>query len=83
MRTRLGAEIAGEIAGPVGMARSDPGTGLERPLGYGTQTRALSRARHVPFEVPTRMTCVTRTRADGSERRYITEAEQLTSRGGT
>jgi hypothetical protein len=43
------------------MARSDPGTWLERLLGHGTQTRALSRARHLPFEVPTWMTCVTRT----------------------
>lgn len=65
------------------MARSDLGTGLERSVGHGTQARALSLARHVPFEVPTRMTCVTRTRTDGSERTYITEAEQLTSGGGT
>ena len=34
------AEIAGEIVGPVGMARSDPGTGLGREAGYGTQARS-------------------------------------------
>ena len=55
--------------------------GLERSVGHGTQARALSRARHVPFEVPTRMTCMTRTRADGSERTYITEAETTHQRG--
>jgi len=31
VRTRPAAKIAGEIAGPVGMARSDPGNGPRAP----------------------------------------------------
>jgi hypothetical protein len=67
VKTRPAAQIAEEIVGPVGMARSDPGRagarGWVRDAGV-----ALSRAWHVPCEVPARMTCVTRTRAAGSER---------------
>ena len=58
VKTRPAAQIAEEIVGPVGMARSDPGRagarGWVRDAGV-----ALSRAWHVPCEVPARMTCVT------------------------
>jgi hypothetical protein len=35
----------------------------------------------VPCEEPTRMTCVTRTRAAGSNRTYITEADTTHQQG--
>ena len=57
--------------------------------GYGAEARgrvpdaglALSRVRHVPCEVPARMTSVMRTRAAGSKRTYITEADTTHQQG--